>query len=239
MDLPRELNPFLGYRAIRLCLDRPLMFKTQLRAILRAAVHGDVKVMFPMIVTLEELLRAKALLAEAGDELAARGAEFRRDIPVGIMIETPAAAMISDQLAKYADFFSIGTNDLIQYTTASDRMNQQVQYLYDWCNIAVLRLIRLVCENGEKQGIEVGICGETASEPALIPLWIGMGVAELSVAPALLGRTKYIARNSLAGLARARLPEILALGEIGAAREALAQLGRDTEAALKGRRGAD
>lgn len=192
MHLPEESNPFLGYRAIRLCLNRTEMFRTQLRAILRASAFGDVKIMFPMIVNLEELLQAKALLREAMTELEARGEALRKDIPVGIMIETPAAVFLSDVLAQYVDFFSIGTNDLIQYTTASDRMNEGVQYLYDSCNISALRSIKLVCDNAHAKGIKVGICGETASEPRLVPMWCAMGVDELSVAPALVGRTKYI-----------------------------------------------
>lgn len=218
MEMPEEMNPFLGYRAIRLCLDRTEVFKTQLRAILRAAAYGDVKVMFPMIVTLEELLRAKELLAEAAAELAARGEKQRADLPVGIMIETPAAAVLSNVLAQHCDFFSIGSNDLIQYTTATDRMNERVQYLYDWCNLSVLRLVRLVCENAKKHGIQVGICGETASEKALIPLWAAIGVDELSVAPALVGQTKYILGQVDAVYAKTQIDDIFSSGLIEDAR---------------------
>jgi len=192
MDMPVESNPFLGYRAIRLCLDRIEVFKTQLRAILRASAFGNIKIMFPMIVNLEELLRAKALVQECMVELKAEGLAFNTEIALGIMVETPAAVLLSDVLAKHCDFFSIGSNDLIQYTTATDRMNERVQYLYDDCNISVLRAIRMVCENAHAGGIEVGICGETASEPRLIPLWCALGVDELSVAPALVGRTKFL-----------------------------------------------
>jgi phosphotransferase system enzyme I (PtsI) len=192
MDLPKEVNPFLGYRAIRLCLDRTEVFLTQLRAILRASVYGDVKIMFPMIVNLEELLRAKELLAEAKGQLDARGERYNRDVPVGIMVETPAAVLLSDQLARNCDFFSVGSNDLIQYTTATDRQNERVQNLYDCCNISFLRAVKMTCDSAHAAGIPIGICGETASEPRLIPLWTAMGIDELSVAPGLVGRTKYI-----------------------------------------------
>lgn len=192
MDLPKEANPFLGYRAIRLCLDRTEIFLTQLRAILRASAFGGVKIMFPMIVNLEELLRAKELLEEAKAQLDRRGAAYNRDVAVGIMVETPAAVLLSDQLARHCDFFSVGSNDLIQYTTATDRQNERVQNLYDCCNISFLRSVHMACENAHKAGIPIGICGETASEPRLIPLWAAMGIDELSVAPGLVGRTKYI-----------------------------------------------
>lgn len=221
MDLPQESNPFLGYRAIRLCLDREEVFLTQLRAILRASAFGEVKIMFPMIVNLEELLRAKELLAKAMEELDRRGEAYHKNIPVGIMVETPAAVLLSDVLARHVDFFSIGSNDLIQYTTASDRMNEKVQYLYDSCNLSVLRSIKLVCDNARAQGVDVGICGETASEPRLIPLWCAMGVNELSVAPALVGRTKYVINQiSEADMAQ-EMEAILSQGSIPSAREQL------------------
>ncbi len=226
MDLPKEFNPFLGYRAIRLCLDRPEVFKTQLRAILRSAAHGNVKIMFPMIVNLEELLQAKALLEEAKGELRARGAEFKEETPVGIMIETPAAVLLSDQLAKHVSFFSVGSNDLIQYTTATDRQNERVQYLYDSCNLSVIRAIKLTSDNAHAHGVEIGICGETASEPRLIPLWVAMGIDELSVAPALVGRTKYIVSQLSKAEQRATLDAVLATGSIGEAAALLEQVQR-------------
>lgn len=222
MDLPKEFNPFLGYRAIRLCLDRPEVFKTQLRAILRAAVHGNIKIMFPMIVNLEELLRAKELLEEAKGELAARGAQFRADVSVGIMVETPAAVLLSDVLAKHVSFFSVGSNDLIQYTTATDRQNEGVQYLYDPCNISVLRSIKLTCDSAHARGIEIGICGETASDPLLIPLWVAMGIDELSVAPALVGRTKYIVSQLSKSEQLSTLERVLTSGSIPEVKELLA-----------------
>lgn len=224
MDLPKESNPFLGYRAIRLCLDRTEVFKTQLRAILRAGVYGEVKIMFPMIVNVEELRAAKAILAEAKKELAAEGVSFKDNIPVGIMIETPAAVMISDRLAEESDFFSIGSNDLVQYTTACDRMNERIQGLYDNCNISVLRSMRMVCENGKKQGIMVGICGEAASETRLIPLWAAMGVEELSVVPSQVGKVKYmLSRLSVADLQR-DMESILAQSSIEEVKKALDQI---------------
>lgn len=227
MDLPQESNPFLGYRAIRLCLDREEVFLTQLRAILRASAFGEVKIMFPMIVNLEELLRAKELLAKAMEELDRRGEAYHKNIPVGIMVETPAAVLLSDVLARHVDFFSIGSNDLIQYTTASDRMNEKVQYLYDSCNLSVLRSVKLVCDNARAQGVDVGICGETASEPRLIPLWCAMGVNELSVAPALVGRTKYIINQISEADMAPEMEAILSQGSIPSAREHLDKILRE------------
>lgn len=221
MDMPVESNPFLGYRAIRLCLDRTEVFKTQLRAILRASVYGNVKIMFPMIVNLEELLRAKELVTECMKELDASGIPFARDIKIGIMIETPAAVLISDILAKHVDFFSIGSNDLIQYTTATDRMNEKVQYLYDSYNISVLRSIKMVCDNAKANNIEVGICGEVASEPRLIPLWCMMGIDELSVAPSLVGRTKYIVTQLSKSSIMNKMDIVLSSGKISDAKNIL------------------
>lgn len=192
MNLPKEANPFLGYRAIRICLDRTEIFKIQLKAILRAGVYGNVKIMFPMIANLEEVIRAKELLEEAKADLTKHNIKYKRDIPVGIMVETPAAALLSDKLAENVSFFSIGSNDLIQYITAADRTNERVQPVYNNHNISFLRAVKLISENAHRCNISVGICGETASEPSLIPLWCAMGIDELSVAPALVGRTKYL-----------------------------------------------
>ncbi len=196
MELPKEDNPFLGYRAIRLCLDRREVFKTQLRALLRASVYGNLKIMFPMIVTLEELREAKALLEGAKEELRKEGKEYSRKVPVGIMIETPAAVLLSDKLAREADFFSIGTNDLIQYVTASDRMNEKVQYLYTSRNLSVLRAIRLVIENGHREHIPVGMCGEAASDEELAPVLLGLGLDEFSMVPPQVGRIKSLICSS-------------------------------------------
>lgn len=214
MDIPQEANPFLGYRAIRLCLDRTDVFKTQLRAILRAGACGNVKVMFPMIVNMEELLQAKALLEECKAELRERGEAFREDMPVGIMVETPAAVLLSDQLAKEVAFFSVGSNDLIGYTTASDRQNEKVQYIYNECNISFIRAVKMACDNAHAAGAEIGICGETASEPRLIPLWLAMGIDELSVAPGLVGRTKYLLGQLDRNEMKAVMDEVLAMSKI-------------------------
>ena len=195
MDLPDEENPFLGYRAIRLCLDRREVFETQLRAILRSSVCGNVKIMFPMIVNIEELREAKACVEAAKQSLRQDGLAFNENILIGVMIETPAAALISGKLAGESDFFSIGSNDLIQYVTAADRMNEKVQYLYDSCNISVLTAIHMVARSAEAAGIPWGICGEVASEDRLIPVWTALGVSELSVAPPNVGRVKHIIRN--------------------------------------------
>ncbi|KEQ24986.1 phosphoenolpyruvate--protein phosphotransferase [Paenibacillus tyrfis] len=181
LPLGKEFNPFLGWRAIRYCLADPALFKTQLRALLRAAVHGDLRIMFPMISGEKEILDAKTLLAEAEQELSAQGMAFKSSVPLGIMIEIPAAALVSDKLAQHVDFFSIGTNDLIQYTVAADRMNEKVSYLYDSQHLAVLRLIDIVCRNAKKYGKHVGMCGEMAGDPRMAKLLIGLGVEEWSM----------------------------------------------------------
>jgi phosphotransferase system enzyme I (PtsI) len=181
LNLPKEMNPFLGYRAIRLCLDRQEIFRTQLRAILRASAHGNVKIMYPMIATLAELRQANQILQDVKQELDREGIPYHPQIEVGIMIEIPAAAIISDQLAKEADFFSIGTNDLIQYTMAVDRMNEKVAYLYQPFNPALLRLIQMVIQAAHREGKWVGMCGEMAGNKLALPLLLGMGLDEFSM----------------------------------------------------------
>ena len=183
LPLDEEMNPFLGYRAIRLCLDRTDIFKTQLRALYRASVYGKLRIMFPMISSLEELLKAKEVVAEVLKELDAEGIEYAKDVEIGMMIEVPSAAVISDILAKHVDFFSIGTNDLIQYTTAVDRMNQKISYLYNQFNPAVLRLIKMVIDNAHKEGKWVGMCGEAAGDQMMIPILLGFGLDEFSMSP--------------------------------------------------------
>lgn len=221
MNIPKEANPFLGYRAIRLCLDRVDVFKTQLRAILRASAFGAVKIMFPMIVNMEELRKAKSVLETAKAELRAEGAAFNENVPVGIMIETPAAVLLGDRLAREVDFFSVGSNDLIQYTTASDRQNENVQYIYDSCNISFLTAVNMSAENAHNAGAEIGICGETGSEPRLIPLWAAMGIDELSVSAGMVGRTKYIISHISASEMRPVLDEVLQMDSIEEVRERL------------------
>jgi len=192
LKLPKEENPFLGFRAIRLCFERQEMFRTQLRAILRASAYGRLKIMFPMIATLGELRRAKALLEEAKRELELQGGSYDKDIETGIMIEIPSAAIISDQLARESDFFSIGTNDLTQYTLAVDRTNGKVSYLYNCFEPAVIRLIRTAVEAGHKRGIPVGMCGELAGDPKAALLLLGLGLDELSMSPGMVLRIRKL-----------------------------------------------
>ncbi len=198
LGMQPEENPFLGHRAVRFCLDRPDIFRPQLRALLRAAVFGDIRMMVPLVTCVEELTAVRALLAEEADALGKSGIPCKPDLPVGVMIETPAAAAIADLLAAEADFFSIGTNDLIQYVMAVDRGNPQVAGLYSPFQPAVLRAIRHVVECGRRAGIPVGMCGEAAADPLLIPLLLAFGLTEFSVNPAsLLATRREIARWTL------------------------------------------
>lgn len=195
IDIPKEMNPFLGYRAIRLCLGNVDVFRTQLRAILRASIYGNVKIMFPMISTMKELKDAKGILEKSKEELTEEGIPFSDNIEVGIMIEIPSAAIISDLLAKEIDFFSIGTNDLIQYTLAVDRMNSKLSHLYSQYHPAMLRLIKSIIENAHKAGIWCGMCGEAAGDPKLVPIFLGMGLDEFSMNSPSILKTRYIIRN--------------------------------------------
>ncbi|MEV5029110.1 phosphoenolpyruvate--protein phosphotransferase [Paenibacillus sp. LPE1-1-1.1] len=181
MELPKESNPFLGQRALRLCLDRQDLFRTQLRALLRASRYGNLKIMFPMIAVLEELLEAKRLLEEEKQKLIAEGVLLAENIEIGMMVEIPAAAVAADLFAPEVDFFSIGTNDLIQYTMAADRMNENVSYLYQPWHPSLLRLIRFVIQAAEKEGNWVGMCGEMAGDETAIPLLLGLGLHEFSM----------------------------------------------------------
>ena len=182
LNMPKEENPFLGYRAIRYCLEHPELFKTQLRAIHRAAVYGEPKLMIPMITDLSEIQKVKSLVQEVKLELDEKGIPYR-DVPIGIMIETPAAAVMADILAEHVDFFSIGTNDLTQYTLAADRMNPGVKSIYSYFNPSVLRLIHQVIQAGNQAGIHVGMCGEAAGHEKLIPVLLAMGLKEFSMSP--------------------------------------------------------
>lgn len=181
LDIPEEENPFLGYRAVRICLDNPPLFKTQLRALLRASVFGDIRIMFPMICCQNELFRCKQLLSECKEELLKQNIPFRDDIKIGMMVEIPSAAAAAEIFAREVDFFSIGTNDLCQYTLAVDRMNAKISSLYTHFNPGVLRLIAHTIEAGHEAGIPVGMCGEMASDPLAAPLLIGWGLDEFSV----------------------------------------------------------
>jgi len=195
MQLAPEMNPFLGWRAIRLCLAQPELFRTQLRAILRASAEGNIKMMYPMISGLDELNQANALVEKYKSELRAEGVPFDENLEIGVMIEIPAAVLIADDLAKRVKFFSIGSNDLIQYTLAADRTNEKVSYLYEPTHPAIVRLIKLTVEAAHRHGIWVGVCGEIAGDPSLVPLLIGLGVDEFSTAPAGVAQIKYMIRR--------------------------------------------
>lgn len=200
---PKENNPFLGYRAIRFCLDQPDLFKQQLRAILRASAHGNVQLMYPMISGRDELARANAVLDECKAELGAEKVAFNKDIWVGSMIEIPSAAMTADLLARDCDFFSIGTNDLIQYLIAIDRVNDRIAHLYEPTHPAVLRTLRHVVVEAHRAKIKVSVCGEMAGDPTFTALLFGLGVDELSMTPPLLPAAKNILRNMKMSDARA------------------------------------
>lgn len=227
LQLPEELNPFLGYRAIRLCLDQKQLFLTQLRAIIRAGAHGNVKIMFPMISGMDEWRQAKALYEEAREQLISEGASIGDAIEIGIMIEIPSAALMADRLAREVDFFSIGTNDLVQYTVAVDRMNEKVSYLYDYFHPAVLQLIRKVIDASNKHGKWTGMCGSMAGDPLAAPLLVGLGLHEWSMSPSAIQRIKQTVRKlerSACGQLTERLLDLDTPAEIRTELEAFLKL---------------
>ena len=203
LPLPEEMNPFLGFRAIRLCLERQDIFRTQLRALLRASSYGKLRIMFPMIATIDEFRQAKAILLEEKAKLVDAGTKISDDLQVGMMMEIPAAAVSADRFAKEADFFSIGTNDLIQYTMAADRMNQHVSYLYQPCNPSILRLVSKIIDAAHAEGHWAGMCGEMAGDATAIPLLLALGLDEFSMsATSILPARSQLLKLSKADLAK-------------------------------------
>lgn len=195
LPISHEMNPFLGYRAIRLCLDQPSIFKTQVRALLRASIFGNLCIMFPMIATLDEFRQAKHFVKDTENELKKEGIAVSSDYQIGMMVEIPAAAVLADQFAKEADFFSIGTNDLIQYSMAADRMSEKVSYLYQPYNPSILRLVKMTIDGAHKEGKWCGMCGEMAGEPYAVPLLLGMGLDEFSMSASSILQARKIVRS--------------------------------------------
>jgi phosphotransferase system enzyme I (PtsI) len=195
LELPKEMNPFLGFRAIRLCLEEQGIFRTQLRALLRASSYGNLKIMFPMIATLDEFRAAKAILEEEKQKLLTEGQKVADKIELGIMVEIPSTAVLADQFAKEVDFFSIGTNDLIQYTMAADRMNQRVSYLYQPYSPSILRLVKMVIDASHAEGKWTGMCGEMAGDETAIPILLGLGLDEFSMSATSILKARSLIRN--------------------------------------------
>ena len=219
-DLPKEMNPFLGFRALRISISETgnAMFRTQLRALLRASVHGQLRIMFPMVALLTEFRAAKGILEEEKAKLLAEGVAVADNIQVGIMIEIPAAAMLADQFAKEVDFFSIGTNDLIQYTMAADRMNEQVSYLYQPYNPSILRLVDRVVKAAHAEGKWAGMCGEMAGDQTAVPLLVGIGLDEFSMSATSVLRTRSLMKKldtkKMQELAQRALTECATMEEV-------------------------
>ncbi len=226
LQVPQEMNPFLGWRAIRFCLQEKDIFRNQLRAILRASAEGNIKMMYPMISGLEELRQANALVEQCKTELRAAGIPFDDALEIGAMIEIPSAVLAAEALARRVKFFSIGTNDLIQYSLAVDRLNEKIAHLYEPTHPAILRLIKMTCDAAQKENIWVGVCGEMASEPALIPLLLGLGVNELSVAPQFVPQIKYLIR-------RLKLTEARALADAALTSESGADILAQSDALVR------
>lgn len=212
LDLPEEMNPFLGWRAVRISLSRPELFQVQLRALLRASAHGKVRIMFPMISHLEQIQEVKRILEETKNQLTAENIAFDPGIEIGVMIEIPSACLIADELAKEVDFFSIGTNDLVQYTLAVDRMNEHISDLYDHFHPAVLRLIKMVIDASHRNNIWTGMCGEMAGDLQATEILLGLGLDEFSVSPTLLPRVKHQLLQLSTDKAKQTAEKVLNLG---------------------------
>ncbi|MCA1039704.1 phosphoenolpyruvate--protein phosphotransferase [Bacillus infantis] len=226
LNLPKEMNPFLGFRAIRLCLEEQDIFRTQLRALLRASSYGNLKIMFPMIATLDEFRQGKAILEEEKQKLASEGVKTADKIELGIMVEIPSTAVLADQFAKEVDFFSIGTNDLIQYTMAADRMNERVSYLYQPYNPAILRLVKMVIDAAHKEGKWAGMCGEMAGDETAIPLLLGLGLDEFSMSATSILK----ARSQILRLSREEMKELAEKAlQMGTAEEVVAAVKQATQ----------
>jgi phosphotransferase system enzyme I (PtsI) len=217
LQLAQEMNPFLGWRAIRFCLAQPELFRAQLRAILRASAEGNIRMMYPMISGLDELVQANAFVEKCKAELRAGKIPFDENLEIGAMIEIPSAVLVADTLAKRVKFFSIGSNDLIQYTLAADRTNEKVSHLYEPTHPAIIRLIKMTVDAAHANGIWCGVCGEIAGDPILAPLLVGLGVDELSAAPAVIDQVKYMIR-------RVKLAEARQLAEFALASESPTQI---------------
>src|SRR5690606_30761256 len=221
LHMPPEENPFLGWRAIRVCLDLPDMFRTQLRALLRASAHGDLRIMIPLVNDISELTRTRELLDEEAARLTEQGIPYNPGYKLGVMIETPAAALTAAELARYSDFFSIGTNDLVQYTLAVDRGNARLAPLYNPFHPSIPRLLRHVAEAGRAAGIEVSVCGELAANPLGVFLLLGLGITALSVGPASLPEIKKVVRSIPSAEARAAVAEAIEADTAAAVMEVL------------------
>lgn len=205
LNLEEEMNPFLGYRAIRISLDRKELFKVQIKALLMASPYGNLKIMFPMISSIEELLQTREVIDSVRTEMEKENIPLG-DYEIGMMVEIPAVAVQADKFAKYVDFFSIGTNDLLQYTVAVDRMNEKLTHLYSWYHPGLLEMIKMVAKAGEKAGIWVGICGEAAADPNLLPFYVGIGIHELSMSPSKIAEIKWRLRH----LSKSNMGEVVA-----------------------------
>ncbi|MCG8499112.1 MAG: phosphoenolpyruvate--protein phosphotransferase, partial [Firmicutes bacterium] len=221
MNFPKELNPFLGWRAVRMCLDRPDIFKTQLRAILRASDEGNLAIMYPMITDMNEIHRANELLETAKEELREKDTPFDEDIKIGIMIETPAAAVIADQLIEKVDFFSIGTNDLTQYTLAVDRGNEKIAHLYQPLHPAVLHLVKRIIDASHRAGKWTGLCGELAGDERAAILLLGMGLDEFSMSAVSIPKVKKMIRNASFREAQKLVEQVLEMGTAEAVKDCL------------------